>query len=64
MQPLCIIAGGFLAAMTSTRTAITVAAVAVAASIPLLPRQAIHHPSRDDHHAGEVEGRARITEGS
>jgi hypothetical protein len=46
VQPLCILAGGLLAA-TSTRGAIT-AAVAVAASILLLPLRSIHRPPRND----------------
>jgi hypothetical protein len=36
-QPVCIAAGGLLAAATSTRTAIAVAAVAIVASTALLP---------------------------
>jgi len=37
VQPVCIAAGGVLAAATSARTAIAVAAVAVVASTALLP---------------------------
>jgi hypothetical protein len=40
VQPLCITAGGLLAAATSTRTAITTAAFAVLASAVMLPWRA------------------------
>ena len=64
VQPLCIIAGGLLAAATSPRVAIAVAAVVVAGSVPLLPWRAIHHPPDDAAQVGVPGRQTPPSEGS